>query len=123
VGQHGSASASRLLGLDGFQVVSAELVGGEWQLAVQTTATVIGGVGCGGWAAAIRPRAVLTERARAEACRRVGVKLGDAHDLVRALPGQPRACPWHPWHAPGLRRPTGACAADGIPANPGMAAL
>jgi hypothetical protein len=49
-----------------------------------------------------------------------GAKLGDAHDLVRALPGQPRACPWH---APGLRRPTGACAADGIPVNPGVAAL
>jgi hypothetical protein len=47
VGQHRSASASRLLGLDGFQVVSAELVGGEWQLAVQTTATVVGCVGCG----------------------------------------------------------------------------
>ena len=29
--------------MDGFQVVSAELVGGEWQLAVQTVATVIGG--------------------------------------------------------------------------------
>jgi transposase len=47
VGQHRSASASRLLGLDGFQLVSAELQGGEWQLAVQTTATVIGCVGCG----------------------------------------------------------------------------
>jgi len=124
VGQHSSASASRLLGLDGFQVVSAELVGGEWQLAVQTTATVIGCVGCGEraelhgrrtvrvrdlpaggrpvvlcwrkriwrcrepacgvrtWterAAAIRPRAVLTERARAEACRRVGK---DAHAVA-----------------------------------------
>ena len=117
MGQHRSASASRLLCLDGFQLVSAELVGGEWQLAVQTTATVIGGAGCGvratphgrrtvrvrdlpiggrpvvlwwrkrlwrcrepacgvrTWteqAAAIRSRAVLTERARAEACRRVG---------------------------------------------------
>jgi len=124
VGQHSSASASRLLGLDGFEVVSAELVGGEWQLAVQTTATVIGCVGCGEraelhgrrtvrvrdlpaggrpvvlwwrkrlwrccepacgvrtWterAAAIRPRAVLTERARAEACRRVGK---DAHAVA-----------------------------------------
>jgi hypothetical protein len=47
VGHHSSASASRLLDLDGFQVVSAELVGGEWQLAVQTTASVIGWVGCG----------------------------------------------------------------------------
>src|SRR6266545_7279715 len=124
VGQHSSASASRLLGLDGFQVVSAELVGGEWQLAVQTTATVIGCVGCGERAelhgrrtvrvrdlpaggrpvvlwwrkrlwrcrepacgvrtwtervAAIRPRQVLTERVRAEACRRVGK---DAHAVA-----------------------------------------
>jgi transposase len=124
VGQHSSASASRLLDLDGFQLVSAELVGGEWQLAVQTTAGVIGCVGCGvratphgrrrvrvrdlpiggrlvvlAWrkriwrcrepacgvrtwteqAAAIRPRAVLTERARAEACRRVGK---DAHAVA-----------------------------------------
>jgi transposase len=124
VGQHSSASASRLLDLDGFQLVSAELVGGEWQLAVQTTATAIGCVGCGvratphgrrtvrvrdlplggrpvvllwrkrlwrcrepacrvrTWteqAAAIRPRAVLTERARAEACRRVGK---DAHAVA-----------------------------------------
>jgi transposase len=117
VGQHSSASESVLLDLDGFQLVSAELVGGQWQLAIQTTATVIGCAGCGvpatphgrrtvrvrdlpiggrpvalAWrkrlwrcreeacsvrtwteqAAAIRPRAVLTERARAEACRRVG---------------------------------------------------
>jgi transposase len=124
VGHHSSASASRLLGLDGFQLVSAKLVGGEWQLAVQTTATVIGCGGCGmpatphgrrtvqvrdlpisgrpvvlwwrkrlwrcgepacavrTWteqAAAIRPRAVLTERARAEACRRVGK---DAHAVA-----------------------------------------
>jgi hypothetical protein len=47
VGQHSSASGSRLLGLDGFQVVSAELQGGEWQLVVQTTATVVGCAGCG----------------------------------------------------------------------------
>jgi transposase len=124
VGQHSSASASRLLGLDGFQVVSAELQGGEWQLGVQTTATVIGCAGCGvratphgrrtvrvrdlpiggrpvvlAWrkriwrcvepacavrtwteqTVAIRPRAVLTERARAEACRRVGK---DAHAVA-----------------------------------------
>jgi transposase len=124
VGQHRSASVSALLDLDGFQLVSAELVGGEWQLAVQTTATVIGCAGCGvratphgrptvrvrdlpmggrpvvlwwrkrlwrcrepacgvrTWteqAAAIRPRAVLTERARAEACRRVGT---DAHAVA-----------------------------------------
>jgi transposase len=124
VGQHSSASVSRLLGLDGFQVVSAELVGGEWQLEVQTTATVVGCGGCGvpatphgrravrvrdlpiggrpvvlvwrkriwrcrepacgvrTWTervAAVRPRAVLTERARAEACRRVGK---DAHAVA-----------------------------------------
>jgi len=35
------------LDLDGFQLVSGEFVGGEWQLAVQTMATVIGCVGCG----------------------------------------------------------------------------
>ena len=124
MGQHRSASVSALLDLDGFEVVSAELVGGEWQLAVQTTAMVIGCAGCGvpatphgrrtvrvrdlpiggrpvvlwwrkrlwrcrepacgvrTWteqAAAIRPRAVLTERARAEACRRVGK---DAHAVA-----------------------------------------
>jgi transposase len=124
VGQHSSASASRLLGLDGFEVLAAQVVAGEWQLAVQTTATVVGCVGCGvraelhgrrmvrvrdlpaggrpvvlcwrkriwrcgepacgvrTWTervAAIRPRAVLTERARAEACRRVGK---DAHPVA-----------------------------------------
>ena len=47
MGQHSSASASRLLGLDGFEVLAAEVVGGEWQLTVQTTATVVGCVGCG----------------------------------------------------------------------------
>jgi transposase len=119
-----SASASRLLGLDGFEVLAAEAVAGECQLAVETIAAV---VGCGGsgmraelhgrrtvrvrdlpaggrpvvlcwrkriwrcgeeacrvrtWTeqvAAIRPRAVLTERARAEACRRVGK---DAHAVA-----------------------------------------
>jgi transposase len=124
VGQHRSASASRLLGLDGFEVLAAEVVGGEWQLTVQTTATLVGCTGCGvraelhgrrtvrvrdlpiggrpvvlAWrkriwrcaepacevrtwterVAAIRPRAVLTERARAEACRRVGK---DAHAVA-----------------------------------------
>jgi len=113
-----------LLDLDGLEVVSAELVDGEWQLAVQTTATVVGCVGCGvratphgrrvvrvrdlpiggrpvvllwrkriwrcreqacevrTWTervAGIAPRAVLTERARAEACRRVGK---DAHAVA-----------------------------------------
>jgi transposase len=124
VGRHSSASACGLLGLDGFEVVSAELVGGEWQLAIQTTATVVGCVGCGvraelhgprtvrvrdlpaggrpvvlcwrkriwrcrepacgvrTWTervTAIRARAVLTERARTEACRRVGK---DAHAVA-----------------------------------------
>jgi transposase len=124
VGQHSSASGSRLLDLDGLEVVSAELVGGEWQLVVQTMARVIGCAGCGvpatphgrrevrvrdlpiggrpvvlvwrkrlwrcrelacsvrTWTErtpAIRPRAVLTERARAEACRRVGK---DAHAVA-----------------------------------------
>jgi transposase len=124
VGQQGSASASRLLGLDGFEVLAAQVVAGEWQLEVQTTATVVGCQGCGvraelhgrrtvrvrdlpiggrpvvlAWrkriwrchepacgvrtwtarTAVIRPRAVLTERARAEACRRVGK---DAHAVA-----------------------------------------
>jgi transposase len=106
------------------EVVAAELVGGEWQLAVQTTDTVVGCVGCGvraiphgrrvvrvrdlpiggrpivlwwrkriwrcrepacrvrTWTervAGIAPRAVLTQRARAEACRRVGK---DAHAVA-----------------------------------------
>jgi hypothetical protein len=42
VDQQSSASASRLLGLDGFEVLAAQVVGGEWQLEVQTTATVVG---------------------------------------------------------------------------------
>jgi len=124
VGQHSSASASRLLGLDGFEVLAAEVVGGEWRLVVQTTAELVGCARCGvraqahgrrtvrvrdlpaggrpvvlAWrkriwrcsepacgvrtwterVAAIRPRAVLTERARAEACRRVGK---DAHAVA-----------------------------------------
>ena len=124
MGRHRSASASRLLGLDGFEVLAAEVVGGEWQLVVQTTATVVGCIGCGvraelhgrrtvrvrdlpsggrpvvlwwrkriwrcgepacevrTWterAAAIGRRAVLTGRARVEACRRVGK---DAHTVA-----------------------------------------
>jgi transposase len=124
VGQHSSASASRLLDLDGFEVLAAEITGGEWQLTVQTTTTVVGCAGCGvraeahgrrtvrvrdlpaggrpvvlwwckriwrcrepacgvrTWTervAAIGPRMVLTERARAEACRRVGK---DAHAVA-----------------------------------------
>jgi hypothetical protein len=46
VGQHRTASASRLLGLDGVEVHAAEVVGGERQLVVQTVATV---VDCGLW--------------------------------------------------------------------------
>jgi transposase len=124
VGQHRSASGSVLLDLDGFEVLAAQVVGGEWQLEVQTTATVVGCQGfrmgaelhgrrtvrvrdlpiggrpvvlawrkrlwrcrepAGGvrtWTertAAIRSRAVLTQRARAEACRRVGT---DAHAVA-----------------------------------------
>jgi hypothetical protein len=45
VGQQGSASGSQL-DLDGLEVVSAELVDG-WQLAVQTTARVVGCGSCG----------------------------------------------------------------------------
>jgi transposase len=117
VGQHRRASASRLLGLDGFKVVAMQVTDGEWQLSVETMATLVGCQGCGvraelhgrrtvrvrdlpiggrpvvlAWRkriwrcgepdcgvrtwtermAAMRPRVVLTERARAEACRRVG---------------------------------------------------
>jgi transposase len=124
VGQHGSASGSILLGLDGFEVTAAEVIHDEWRLAVQTTATTVGCTACGSQArlharrtvrvrdlpiggrpvvlawrkriwrcgepacgvrtwteqtVAIRPRAVLTERARAEACRRVGK---DAHSVA-----------------------------------------
>jgi transposase len=124
VGQHRIASASGPLDLEGFEVLAAEIVGGEWQLTVQTTATMVGCIGCGtraelrgrrtvrvrdlpaggrpvllAWrkrlwrlrepacgvrtwteqVAAVRPRAVLTERARAEACRRVGK---DAHAVA-----------------------------------------
>jgi transposase len=42
VGQHGSASGSILLGVDGFEVTAAEVVDDEWRLAVQTTATTVG---------------------------------------------------------------------------------
>jgi transposase len=124
VGQHGSASGSILLDLDGFEVTAAEVLDDEWRLAVQTTATTVGCAACGSQArlharrtvevrdlpiggrpvvlawrkriwrcvepacavrtwteqqAAIRPRAVLTCRARAEACRRVGK---DAHAVA-----------------------------------------
>jgi transposase len=124
VGQHGSASGSILLGLEGFEVTTAAIVDQEWRLAVQTAATTVGCAACGGQArlharrtvrvrdlpiggrpvvlvwrkriwrcgepawevrtwteqqAAIRARAVLTERARAEAARRVGK---DAHAVA-----------------------------------------
>jgi transposase len=124
VGQHSSASATRLLGLNGFEVLAVQVAGGEWQLEVQTTATMVGCQGCGvraelhgrrtvrvrdlpiggrpvvlAWRkriwrcreetcqvgtwteqmTAIRPRAVLTQRAGAEACRRVGK---DAHAVA-----------------------------------------
>ena len=36
MGQQGSASASRPLGLDGFEVLAAEMMGGEWRLVIQT---------------------------------------------------------------------------------------
>jgi transposase len=124
VGQHGSASGSILLGLDGFEVTAAQVIDDEWRLAVQTTATTVGYAACGSHArlharrtvqvrdlpiggrpvvlawrkrvwrcvepacavktwteqtVAIRPRVVLTCRARAEACRRVGK---DAHAVT-----------------------------------------
>ena len=124
MGQHGSASGSILLGLDGFEVTAAEVIDDEWRLAVQTTATTMGCLACGSQArpharrtvrvrdlpigghpgvlawrkrvwrcaepacavrtwteqtVAIRPLAVLTCRARAEACRRVGK---DAHAVA-----------------------------------------
>jgi hypothetical protein len=130
VGQQGSASGSLLLDLDGLEVVSAELVGGEWQLAVQTTATMVGCMGCGVRATphgrrtvrvrdlpiggrpvvlwwrkrlwrcrepacgvrtwtervtGIAPRVVLTQRARAEACRRVGKDAHAAAAVARDL--------------------------------------
>jgi hypothetical protein len=47
VGQHGSASGSILLGLDGFEVTAAEVIDDEWWLAVQTTATTVGCTACG----------------------------------------------------------------------------
>jgi transposase len=47
VGQHSSASASRLLGLDGFEVLATEVASSEWRLLVQTTAEFVGCPGCG----------------------------------------------------------------------------
>jgi transposase len=61
VGQHGGASGSILLGLDGFEVAAAEVIDDEWRLAVQTTATTVGCVACG-------------TQARLDARRTVGVR-------------------------------------------------
>jgi hypothetical protein len=66
VGQHRSASASRLLGLDGFEVTAAEITGGEWQLTVQTTATL---VGCTGWG--YGPSSTAAARSGCATCRSV----------------------------------------------------
>ena len=45
MGHHSSASASRAARPGRLPIVSAKLVDGEWQLVVQTMATVIGCVG------------------------------------------------------------------------------
>ena len=42
MGQHRSASASRLLGLDGLRSSPPVVAGGQGRLAVQTTATAVG---------------------------------------------------------------------------------
>jgi len=47
VGQHPSASASGLLGLDGFEVTAAEVTDDEWRLALQTIAATVGCAACG----------------------------------------------------------------------------
>ena len=47
MGQHGSASGSILLGLDGFEFTTAEVIDDEWRLWVQTTATTVGCTTCG----------------------------------------------------------------------------
>jgi transposase len=47
VGQHGNASGSILLGLDGFDVIAAQVADDEWRLAVHTTATTVGCTACG----------------------------------------------------------------------------
>ena len=47
MGQHRSASASRLLGLDGLRSSPPVVAGGEWRLAVQTTATAVDFIGRG----------------------------------------------------------------------------
>jgi transposase len=145
-----SASAARLLGLDGFEVLAAQVAAGEWQLEIQTTATLVGCIGCGmraelhgrrtvrvrdlpiggrpvvlAWrkriwrcgepackartwteqTAAIRPRVVLTQRARADACRRVGKDATRSPRwlVTSALAGEPSCGRWLttavPWSA------------------------
>jgi hypothetical protein len=64
VGQHGSASGSILLGLDGFEVTAAEVIDDEWRLAVQTTATTVGCAACGS-----QPGCMLAARSRCGTCR------------------------------------------------------
>ena len=121
----GSASAVALLGLDGFVLVAAAVVGGELHQLIETTAAVVGCSTCGAaarphdrrevrvrdlpsggrpvvlvWSKrvwrcwdrdcprgtwtetnpAIRSRASLSERARREACRRVG---RDGHSVAQ----------------------------------------
>jgi hypothetical protein len=76
VGQHSNASASRLLGLDGFAVLAAKVVAGEWQLVVQTTATVVGSTSCGvGSTLHGRRTVVLCWRKRIWRCREPACKV------------------------------------------------
>jgi hypothetical protein len=63
VGQHRSASASRLLGLEGFEVLAAEVVDDEWQLKVQTMAELVGCPGCG---AGLRRSVVMSVSSEAD---------------------------------------------------------
>jgi hypothetical protein len=82
VGHHSNGSGSALLGLDGLEVVSAELMGGEWQLAVQTMATLVGCVSCGVRATRL-PELHQLPAAAAIALRS---RLADAPDLKAARP-------------------------------------
>jgi hypothetical protein len=61
VGQHGSASGSILLGLEGFDLLDSEQVDGEWHLTIQTPAAAIGCTGCG---VAAEPHGRRTVRVR-----------------------------------------------------------
>jgi transposase len=92
---HGSDGASALFDMLGFVVGAHMIDGGEWWLLLETTAEVVGCASCGVRAQGhgrrrvqvrethdqIAPRAVLTRRARAEICRRVG----QAGDSVAAV--------------------------------------